>query len=120
MLQFTLIGVPCVRVPDILSSGKVSLLPVAYPGFCRCVCTFCFVCVLGGWGWGWETSTLPHKEKRPGKCTRCVLCILLVMRLVACVIITELLAINIPPHRRVPLAIEYMCDIHTLSIQIYF
>ena len=50
---------------------------VANPGFCRCVCTFCFVCVLGG-RWNFPTAT---KKRRPGNCTHCVLCILLVMPL---------------------------------------
>ena len=46
------------------------------PKFCRCVCTVCFVCVFGG---GVEIfPTPPNKEKRPWKCTHCVLCVLLV------------------------------------------
>ena len=54
------------------------------PRFCRCVCTFCFVCVFGGGGEGGVEvfPTPPNKEKRPWKCTHCVLCVLLVTPLI--------------------------------------
>ena len=54
------------------------------PRYCRCVCTFCFVCVFGGGGGGGVEvfPTPPNKEKRPWKCTHCVLCVLLVTPLI--------------------------------------
>ena len=48
---------------------------VAYPGFCRCVCTFCFVCVFGGGGRGGVKLPLhPTKKKDHGSVRTAFVC----------------------------------------------
>ena len=47
--------------------------PIAYPGFCRCVCTFCFFCVFWGVGVGvGELPPHPTKEKGQGSAQNAV------------------------------------------------
>ena len=53
---------------------------VAYPRVYRYVCNVVFCLLFGEGGAGGNFH--PHEEKGPGKCTHCVLCVLLVTPLV--------------------------------------